>query len=239
MLGIGPGILASDAYMLGIDPTEQRHMMNESIDVIMRLLRGETVTTRSDWFALREARRQLAPYSDPHLEVAVATSSTPSGPGAAGRHGLGLLSVAGADDKAFERTWGWVEEAAAEHGQMVDRRNWRVVLSFHLADTRERAIENLRVRFARRAYVGDRRTPGLGLDAGPQGDTIEEALENAPNLIVGTPDDAVEVVESVIERSGGIGGVLAMHREWADWGATIKSFELWSRYVMPRFQGQT
>ena len=57
MLGIGPGILASDAYMLGIDPTEQRHMMNESIDVIMRLLRGETVTTRSDWFALREARR--------------------------------------------------------------------------------------------------------------------------------------------------------------------------------------
>ena len=78
MLGIGPGVLASDAYMLGIEPTEQRRMMNESIDVIMRLLRGEVVTHHSDWFELNEAQLQLQPYSDPHLPVAVATSFTPS-----------------------------------------------------------------------------------------------------------------------------------------------------------------
>ena len=188
MLGIGPGVLASDAYMLGIEPTEQRRMMNESIDVIMRLLRGEVVTHHSDWFELNEAQLQLQPYSDPHLPVAVATSFTPSGPTAAGRHGLGLLSVAGADDKAFERTWGWVEEAAEEHGQTVDRSEWRVVLSFHLADTKEQALADLEARFALRAYVGDSRAPGAGLAFGPQGDNLEEAVANSPGLIVGTPD---------------------------------------------------
>ncbi len=237
MLGIGPGVLASDAYMLGIEPTEQRRMMNESIDVIMRLLRGEVVTHHSDWFELNEAQLQLQPYSDPHLPVAVATSFTPSGPTAAGRHGLGLLSVAGADDQAFERTWGWVEEAAQEHGQTVDRSEWRVVLSFHLADTKEQALADLEARFAHRAYIGDSRAPGVGLAFGPQGADLEEALANSPGLIVGTPEEAVEAVQAVVERSGGIGGVLAMHHEWADTEATLKSLELWMRHVAPHFQG--
>lgn len=237
MLGIGPGVLASDAYMIGIEPTEQRRMMNESIDVIMRLLRGEVVTYESDWFQLREAQLQLHPYSDPHLPVAVATSFTPSGPTAAGRHGLGLLSVAGADHEAFERTWGWVEEAAQEHGQTVDRSEWRVVMSFHLADSKEQAMADLEARFARRAYVGDSRAPGTGLAFGPQGANLEEAVANSPGLVVGTPEDAVEAVQSVVERSGGIGGILAMHHEWADTTATLKSLELWMRHVAPHFQG--
>ena len=37
MLGVGPGALASDAYMFGIDPKRQREMMDESLTVIMRL----------------------------------------------------------------------------------------------------------------------------------------------------------------------------------------------------------
>src|SRR3712207_6136258 len=81
MLGIGPGLLASDAYMLGIDPTVQRQRMNEALDAIMALLRREgPVTVQTDWFALREARLQLANYTEPHLPVAVATSFTPAGP---------------------------------------------------------------------------------------------------------------------------------------------------------------
>lgn len=51
MLGVGPGLLASDAYMLGIDPTVQRHRMNEALNAIMALLRREEpVTIKTDWF---------------------------------------------------------------------------------------------------------------------------------------------------------------------------------------------
>src|SRR6266576_3207825 len=44
MFGAGPGLLASDALMLGIDPNTQRDRMAEGIDVILRLFRDETVT---------------------------------------------------------------------------------------------------------------------------------------------------------------------------------------------------
>src|SRR5918999_1419741 len=55
MLGVGPGLLASDAYMLGIDPTVQRTRMNEALDAIMALLRREgPLTMETDWFTLRE-----------------------------------------------------------------------------------------------------------------------------------------------------------------------------------------
>jgi len=240
MLGVGPGALTSDAYMMGIEPTEQRKRMSQALDAIMELLRHrEPVTMETEWFTLREARLQLANYSDPHLPVFVAASFTPSGPMAAGKHGLGLLSVAGADNSAFERTWGWVEEAAAESGAKVDRANWRVVIPIHLAESKKQAIEDIREGFKRQAYVGDRRRSG-----GPTGSpfvsgasSAEEAAEGNA-AIIGTPDDAIAAVERLLERSGGLGGILFLAHEWASTDATLRSYELWARYVAPRFQGQ-
>ena len=242
MLGVGPGALTSDAYMLGIDPLVQRSRMNESLDAILALLRAEApVNVKTDWFELRDARLQLAAFSEPHLPVAVATSFTPAGPMAAGKHGLGLLSVAGAGNEGFERTWGWMEEAAAESGKPVDRGEWRVVIPFHLADTREEAFADIRVGYARQAYVGDRNNPIRGTATGLPfaGGTlnIEEAVENGA-LIVGTPDDAIAAVERIQERSGGLGGVLGLAHEWTGTDKNNRSFELWARYVSPKFQGQ-
>jgi limonene 1,2-monooxygenase len=148
-----------------------------------------------------------------------------------------LLSVAGPDDERFTRTWGWVEEAAAEAGRQVSRADWRVVLTFHLAETREEAIADLRASFPKRAYVGDARTPGRGLAFGPMGATVEEALESG-GMIAGTPDDLIAKIEEVQERSGGMGGILGLAHEWASTAATHKSYELLARYVAPHFQGQ-
>jgi len=41
MLGVGPGALASDAWMMGIDPLTQRRRMEERLEAIVALLRGE------------------------------------------------------------------------------------------------------------------------------------------------------------------------------------------------------
>jgi len=241
MLGCGPGVLTSDAYMMGIDPLTQRQRMNESLDAIMQLLRSrEPVSMETEWFTLRDARLQMANYTDPHPHVAVAASFTPAGPMAAGKHGIGLLSVAGASHEAFERTWGWTEEAAAESGQAVSRADWKVVIPVHLADSKEEAIADVREGYKRQAYVGDR----LDVDgnaapppfAGGAG-SVEEAIERN-GVIVGTPDDAVAAIEQIQERSGGIGGLLGLAHEWASTEKTHRSYELWARYVMPRFQGQ-
>ena len=81
ILGVGPGALTSDAVMLGIDPARQREMMDESLNIIMRLFtETEPITYKSDWFEMNEAMLQLRPYQQPHLPVAVASAQSPAGP---------------------------------------------------------------------------------------------------------------------------------------------------------------
>ncbi|MEX2081889.1 MAG: LLM class flavin-dependent oxidoreductase [Dehalococcoidia bacterium] len=240
MLGCGPGALTPDAVMMGIDPLTQRIRMNESLEAVMTLLRTrEPFSMETDWFTLKDAHLQLANYTFPHLPVAVAASITPSGPTAAGKHGIGLLSVAGVDSEALPRVWGWAEESAAAAGQAVDRNDWRVVVAIHLADTREKAFADVREGFSRQAYVGDRKTPG-----GPAGSpfvsgasSAEEAAEKG-SMIVGTPDDAIAAIEEIARRAGGIGAILGLAHEWANSEATNHSYELLARYVAPHFQGQ-
>lgn len=94
MFGVGPGLLPSDAFQLGVDPSTQRDRMVEGLEVILKLFAGERVTHKSDWFTLDNAICQLRPYTWPHPEIAVASSMTPSGGKLAGRHGFGMLCVA-------------------------------------------------------------------------------------------------------------------------------------------------
>ena len=80
MFGVGHGALTSDAHMIGIDAITQRQRMDESLGAILALFRGETVSMEADWFVLREARLQLAPYTYPHMPVAVASTFSPAAP---------------------------------------------------------------------------------------------------------------------------------------------------------------
>ena len=240
MLGVGPGALTSDAYMMGINPLDQRRRMSESLEAIVALLEADAPVSReSDWFTLREARLQMASYSEPYPPIAVATVNTPSGAQLAGRLGLGLLSLTAIEHEAFERTWAWTEEAAGEAGQTVDRANWRVTVPIHIAETREQAIREVEEGFLRRAYGGD----GSGESAageqnlGTQGASIHEPIERG-SVIVGSPEDAIAFVERMVDRSGGFGCLLGLAHEWASTENTHKSLELWARYVMPHFQGQ-
>ncbi len=102
MFGAGPGLLTSDAMMLGIDPMQQRDRMMQALAVILRLFRGESVTETTDWYTLKEAKLHLLPYTRPYPEVCVASTVTPSGGRAAGTHDLGMLCVAATQPDGFD-----------------------------------------------------------------------------------------------------------------------------------------
>ena len=148
MIGVGPGALPSDAFMMGIDPAKQRDMMEEALEAILLLLEGEEpVTMETDWFKLVKARLQMRPYQRPYPEVAVAAQVSPAGPRAAGRFGCSLLSI-GATSAAggfdiLGSHWDVMEERAAEFGTTVDRAKWRLVGPMHIADTKEQAIADV------------------------------------------------------------------------------------------------
>ncbi len=238
MFGVGPGALSSDAYMMGIDPLTQRRRMDESLGAILALMRGEIVNMETDWFMLNEARLQLAPYSFPHMDVAVASTFSPSGPVTAGKHGVGMLSITASQPGGLTNaadSWDMLQEEATKAGKEVSRSAWRVLTSMHLADSREEAIADVRegMTYFYQEYFG--RTIGT---PGRFDDWTFDGTLAAGGSIVGTPDDAIAAVERIQEITGGMGALLFQAHEWTSWEKTRHSFELWSRYVAPRFRGQ-
>ena len=240
MFGMGPGALSSDAFKLGIDPADQRRRMAELIDVIVRLMRGETVSAESDWFRMQQARLQLSCYSKPYMEMAVASSRSPAGALSAGKHGLGMLSIGGTSDEALAAhasNWGVYESTAREHGGVPDRNKWRIVSLVHVAETREKACANVEFGLAAFAkYFRDVAT--FPIVPGDIGDPIKYLTENRM-AVIGTPDDAIAHIERLQQGSGGFGGFLELAHNWADWPATQRSYELMARYVLPHFQDGT
>src|SRR5260221_4404892 len=96
MFGAGPGSLPTDGIMIRVPQSETRELLEQSLDVIMRLLAAdEPVTIQTHPFDLRDARLHLRPYSNPLFDVAVAAGAAPPGGEVAGRDWLRPLSVGG------------------------------------------------------------------------------------------------------------------------------------------------
>ena len=238
MFGVGPGQLTSDASMLGIDPNDQRRMMEESFEVIMALLRGEVVTAKTDWFTVDEGRLQLLPYSK--FDIAVAASISPSGPKLAGRHGVGLLSVAATNPAGFENLaghWKVMEEQSGEAGNVVDRAKWRMMGPMHLAETEAQAVEDCRYGLERVMDYLAHVVPTAPVEATSYEARVKEMNATGAG-VVGTPDMAIAQIQRLIDQSGGFGAYLVFGGDLADWPATLRSYELLAQYVMPHFQDQ-
>jgi len=222
--------------MMGIDPMTQRRRMDEALGAIVALFQGEVVNQETDWFTLRDARLQLAPFTSPHMPIAVASTFSPAGPIAAGKYGAGLLSVAASLSGNIASTWALVEGSASEAKQTVSREDWRISIPMHLADSREEAmrdVADLSLSFNSDYFEGT-----LGRASNPGAPSDIASVVARGGAIVGTPDDAIAAVEGLLETTGGFGCLLLRAHEWASWEKTKHSYELWARYVAPRFQGQ-
>jgi limonene 1,2-monooxygenase len=244
MLGVGPGALPSDAYMMGIEHTVQRPRMDEALGVILRLFtETEPITYKSDWFELREALLQLRPYQRPTMPIAVASVQSPAGVVLAGKYGAAVLTITVPRDPSpnsesdLRRLWEIAEESAAEHGQAVKREDWRLVVPVHLAESRQEAREEARMgagRYLREYSEGTNgRRPVFD---GPL-DKVIDFMADAGYWFVGTPDDCIEGIKRLDEKSGGYGGFLVQTVDWAPRDKMLHSYELLARYVMPAFQG--
>ena len=246
MLGVGPGSLPTDSSMIGLTPTDTRELLDVNLDIIVRLLHGETVTQQTQTHNLVDAQLQLRPYSDPCFDIAVAAVASPTGPRLAGRHGLGLLSIGatltpGGFD-ALAHHWNVVEERAEHFGQpKPDRAGWRLVGLMHVAETREQAYRDVEYGIAhwfnyfQKVAAFPQMAVGDSSDVRGMIDFVNEAGIGA----IGTVDDAKAQVQRLVDQSGGFGGMLLLGHEWANPQATRRSFELIAQEVFPEFQNQS
>jgi limonene 1,2-monooxygenase len=248
MFGSGPGALPSDARTHGIDPVLLRDRQDEALGVIIRLLRGDDrFSYECEWFELHEAQLQILPVQE-EMAMATASSISPSGMQLAGKYGIGVLSIASNSTEGIQALplqWGFAEEAAALHGSSVDRADWRVLMAFHLAETREQArheaVHGLH-RWHNEYNVDTLGRPGAVavedawtlLEA-----TVEGGTAGAGTAVIGTPDDMVDMIRRLQATTGGFGVVLGFAHDWAGREATLRSWELFARYVIPEITGST
>ncbi len=238
MFGVGPGALIYDADKIGLKAADQRRRMTESLECIMELMAGGTVTRQTDWFTLNQARLQLRPYSPSGMEMAVACSRSPVGAVASGTHGIGMLSIGGTSDEALlahAKNWAIHEDEARKAGKTPDRSKWRIVTFVHVAETREKARADMAYgldAFCR--YFTDVATFPI---IPPDITDPLEYLTTSGLACIGTPDDCVRHFERLWQGSaGGCGAILMLAHNWADWTSTLRSYELMARYVHPHFQ---
>jgi limonene 1,2-monooxygenase len=242
IFGSGPGALASDAHALGIDPMVQRDRQDEAIGIIRRLMQGERVTAKSDWFTLQDAALQLLPLQE-EMPFAVASQISPSGMTLAGKHGIGVISIGSLSSEglnALATQWGFAEAAARKHGQTVDRKDWRVLLSWHIAETREKALAEARdglFRHHNEYIVGTLQRPGATAFRDPDEALEKTAFSDASAATIGTPDDLVQRIKSVLEVSGGFGTLVGFVHDWANPENTMRSWDMVARYVVPEING--
>ncbi len=243
IFGSGPGALPSDAHTLGFDPMLLRDRQDEAMGVIRKLFEGkERITYESDWFTLRDAKLQLRPLQE-DMEFAVASMVSPSGMTLAGKHRAGVLSI-GSMTKAGMRSlplqWSFAEESAAKHGNTVDRKNWRIVMSWHIAETRKEAREQ-----AKEGLLVHNNLYTVGTLAagdGPIYETPDEAVDEVADsatgtAVIGTPDDLVAKIRDMQEFTGGFGCVIGFVHDWANRENTLRSWDLVARYVVPEVNG--
>ena len=243
IFGSGPGALPSDAHTLGVDPMVLRDRQDEAIGVIRQLFESnDRFTVESEWFTLRDAKLQLKPLQK-HMEFTVASLVSPSGMTLAGKHGIGVLSIGSTSQagiQALPLQWSFAEEAAEKHGNTVDRSAWRLVLNWHIAETRDKAREQ-----ARDGLFRHNNEYTVGTLAAGQGQifkTPDEAVDvmafsDGSVSVIGTPDDLVAKIYEMQELSGGFGCVIGFVHDWANRANTLNSWDLVARYVIPEVNG--
>jgi limonene 1,2-monooxygenase len=136
--------------------------------------------------------------------------------------------------------WGVLEEEAKAHGKTVDRSKWRLVGPMHCAETKEQALRD--VEYGIEHWFRYLQTVAAFPQMALQGDNLREMISfiNESGIgVIGTPDECAAQIDRLIKQSnGGFGCYLLLGHNWANRQATLNSYELIARHVMPRFQGQ-
>ena len=246
IFGTGPGALPADARTFGVDQMLLRARQDEALGVIIRLLGGERFSYRGDWFSLHDSQLQLLPLQET-LPMAAASSISPSGMQLAGKYGMGVLSIASTSTEglaALPLQWSFAEESARQHGKTVDRRDWRVLVSFHLAESKQQAEQE-----AVDGLWWWHNEYGVRVLGRPGAVRVEDKWELLAQIngsgsglgstVIGTPDEAVTMIRNLQQVTGGFGVVLGFAHDWANREATLRSWELFARYVVPALNGYT
>ena len=242
MLGCGPGVLPPDIKLFGLEQPELRPMMNESLDIILKLYREEgPISFEGEYWTIKEMEVQIKPYQQPHLPIYMVSSGSGNSIRVAAERGLGVISGVYSQPNALNisQQWQAYEDLATQAGHPASRQEWRLSTNIYVADTMDEALNDVSTGILNevRQYffnIGAKATyeayPGQPADE----ITAEQIIEQR-NWIIGDPDHCIRRIKELEEATGGFGSLLMVAVEWTSTQKWHRSLELFARYVMPQF----
>jgi limonene 1,2-monooxygenase len=112
----------------------------------------------------------------------------------------------------------------------------------HLAESREQARKEAETGILGSlvGYIESLTGNALAYGSDPASAVEQWSTRGFPGFgiaTVGTPDDAIETIRSLSERTGGFGTLLLLSHDCASWEAKKRSFTLFAEEVVPALRG--
>jgi alkanesulfonate monooxygenase SsuD/methylene tetrahydromethanopterin reductase-like flavin-dependent oxidoreductase (luciferase family) len=250
-LCFGAGSVTADQELYGAEPKNASAMVDEALDIILRLWSSEPPYEIEGTFWTIRLKKTVdpetgigyihKPLQQPHPPIAVPGMS-PNSPSmrTAGRKGfqpIGHCLIAG---NVVANLWQTYEAAALEANQQPRRSDFKVARAIFLADStpeaRRRARENSLGRNFE--YIGRLVDKGLGRRIYKRDQAMSDADCNldylmGEQIIAGSPDEALRRLLLLIEETGTFGTLVLMSYDWDDKKSWLYSMELFARELMP------
>jgi alkanesulfonate monooxygenase SsuD/methylene tetrahydromethanopterin reductase-like flavin-dependent oxidoreductase (luciferase family) len=254
ILGIGAGVLPSDAEAMGLLQQDRGAMLAEAIDQIVELWTGKApynisgkywnISTEKTFWPEGGLGDIVKPFQKPHPPI-MGTAGDPDSKGliALGRRGWWPVSSNLLHFNRLSGHWTNYAQGASQAGHEPNREQWRIARSIFVAEDDKIAaayggdnekspyrfyMNQLRSKLARAKRLN-------ALKAHPEMPDEDVTLEYIIDNIVirGSVSRVVDQILALREKTGDFGTLLYCGTDWLDGKLARRSMELMAEKVMP------
>ena len=251
-LCFGAGSVSTDQELFGADPKNGTAMVEESLDMILKLWASDPPYEIEGKFWNISLKKTVdaetgigyfhKPYQLPHPPIAMPGMSRGSPTmrlaGARGYQPFAHCLVTG---NVLADLWKNYAEGAHAAGREPNRCDYKIARSIFLADTTQEAV-----RLARKnslgqnyEYIGRLFDKGLGRKLYKRDLAMSDADCNldylfSEQIIAGDVDHVLDRLLAMIEETGKFGTLAMMSYDWDDKPSWLHSLQLFAKELMPR-----
>ena len=254
LFGVGTGGVPTEFEFFGIDEEKRHARAAETLDAVLKIWESDgTLDYQGEFHQIKSPTPMTEvglglwhkPLTLPHPPIAVAgVSRNSSTIEWAGENGWIPLTTDILPLVYVPTHWEAYKRGAAKAGRTADRKDWRVSLMIHVAETTEKARDNAlnhgMARMFDEYFLPLFRKMGF-LDLVKADESIPDDAITVEYLmddrwIVGDPDHCVKKIREVYDAVGGFGTLLQTNMDWDPPEIGLKSLELFSEHVMPQLR---
>lgn len=250
-LAFGIGSVTADHELYGLDPKDAGSMMDEAIEIILKLWSTDPPYEFHGKFWNISLKKYVdvetgigyipRPFQQPHPPVAVPAMTGPSySAQIAARRGFAPFASPLMAANIAGQMYQTYENAARAAGRQPDRRDYRMARSIFLADTTREAQAKARKNSVGQCheYISGLLGKGLGRRILKRDPNMPESECNldymmGEQIIAGDVDEVLRRLLQVREETGDFGWLILMSYDWDDKPSWIRSMELFARELMP------